>query len=82
MVSLSIFYRWMAIALIALALINMPERNAVCGMIAHHMGAISMSEAELKYGDNKWAKQTARKISDAQKKEIEEMSQWLDEEAK
>lgn len=54
----------------------------VCGMIAHHMGAISMSEAELKYGENKWAKQAAQKIIDAQKKEIEEMTQWLDKEAK
>ena len=42
----------------------------VCGMIAHHMGAISMSEVELKYGDNEWAKKTAQKIIDAQTKEI------------
>ena len=54
----------------------------VCGMIAHHMGAISMSEVELKYGDNDEAKQMARKIIEAQKKEIEEMSKWGDKEAK
>ncbi|MBW9055191.1 DUF305 domain-containing protein [Rhizobium mesosinicum] len=54
----------------------------VCGMIAHHMGAISMSEVELKYGDNEEAKQMAQKIIDAQKKEIEEMSKWVDKEAK
>ncbi len=54
----------------------------VCGMIAHHMGAISMSEVELKYGDNEWAKKTAQKIIDAQPKEIAEMTEWLDKEAK
>lgn len=54
----------------------------VCGMIAHHMGAISMSEVELKYGDNEWARKTAQKIIDAQTKEIAEMTEWLDKEAK
>ncbi|MBY3413569.1 DUF305 domain-containing protein [Rhizobium laguerreae] len=54
----------------------------VCGMIAHHMGAISMSEVELKYGDNEEAKQMAQKVIEAQKKEIEEMSKWVDKEAK
>lgn len=54
----------------------------VCGMIAHHMGAISMSEVELKFGDNEEAKQMAQKIIEAQKKEIEEMSKWVDKEAK
>ncbi|MBY5355273.1 DUF305 domain-containing protein [Rhizobium leguminosarum] len=54
----------------------------VCGMIAHHMGAISMSEVELKYGDNEEAKQMAKKVIETQKKEIEEMSKWVDKEAK
>lgn len=54
----------------------------VCGMIAHHMGAISMSEVELEYGDNEWARKTAQKIIDAQTKEIAEMTEWLDKEAK
>lgn len=54
----------------------------VCGMIAHHMGAISMSEVELKYGDNEEAKADARKIIDAQTKEIAKMTKWLDKEAK
>jgi uncharacterized protein (DUF305 family) len=54
----------------------------VCGMIAHHMGAISMAEAELKYGDNEWAKESASKIIDAQTKEIAEMVDWLKREAK
>ncbi|PKA43891.1 DUF305 domain-containing protein (plasmid) [Rhizobium sullae] len=54
----------------------------VCGMIAHHMGAISMSEVELKYGDNKEAKAMARKVIDAQKKEIAQMTKWVNKEAK
>ena len=54
----------------------------VCGMIAHHMGAISMSEVELKNGDNEQAKEMAQKVIDAQKKEITEMTEWLDKNAK
>ncbi|APO68095.1 hypothetical protein IE4872_CH02485 [Rhizobium gallicum] len=54
----------------------------VCGMIAHHMGAISMSEVELRYGDNKQAKEMAQKIIDAQRKEIEDMTKWVNNEAK
>jgi uncharacterized protein (DUF305 family) len=54
----------------------------VCGMIAHHMGAIEMSKTELKYGKNDEAKTTAQKIIDAQLKEIEEMSKWVEANAK
>lgn len=59
-----------------------PDVAFVCGMIAHHMGAISMSEVELKYGDDEQAKSMAQKIIDAQKKEIEEMTTWVKEHAK
>jgi uncharacterized protein (DUF305 family) len=59
-----------------------PDVSFVCGMIAHHMGAISMSEVELKYGDDQQAKSMAEKIIDAQKKEIEEMTAWVNEHAK
>ena len=59
-----------------------PDVAFVCGMIGHHMGAISMSEVELKYGDDEQAKQMASKIIDAQKKEIEEMTVWVNEHAK
>ncbi|MCF3643144.1 DUF305 domain-containing protein [Rhizobium sp. TRM95111] len=59
-----------------------PDVSFVCGMIAHHMGAISMSEVELKYGDDLQAKAMAEKIIDAQKKEIEEMTTWVNEHAK
>lgn len=50
----------------------------ICGMIAHHMGAIEMSKTELKHGDNAEAKEMAQKIIDAQVKEIEEMSKWVE----
>jgi uncharacterized protein (DUF305 family) len=54
----------------------------ICGMIAHHMGAISMSEVELKYGNNAQAKEMAQKVISAQKKEIKDMTKWLDKVAK
>ncbi|WP_431323569.1 CopM family metallochaperone [Rhizobium sp. YTU87027] len=59
-----------------------PDVAFVCGMIAHHMGAIAMSEAELKYGDNKAAKDMAKKVIAAQKKEIAYMTKWVEKEAK
>ncbi len=58
-----------------------PDVAFVCGMIAHHMGAISMSEVELKFGDDAEAKSMAEKIIDAQKKEIEDMNTWINEHA-
>lgn len=54
----------------------------VCGMIAHHMGAIEMSKTELKYGGNDEAKAMAQKIIDAQVKEIEDMTKWVEAYAK
>jgi uncharacterized protein (DUF305 family) len=54
----------------------------VCGMIAHHMGAIEMSKTELKHGDNEEAKAMAQTIIDAQMKEIDEMTKWVDQNAK
>ena len=54
----------------------------VCGMIAHHMGAIEMSKTELRHGKNEEAKAMAQTIIDAQLKEIEEMSKWVDANAK
>jgi uncharacterized protein (DUF305 family) len=38
-----------------------------------------MSEVELKYGDDQQAKSMAEKIIEAQKKEIEEMTNWVKE---
>jgi uncharacterized protein (DUF305 family) len=59
-----------------------PDIAFVCGMIAHHMGAIEMSKTELKFGKNDEAKAKAQKIIDAQVKEIEEMSKWIEANAK
>ena len=59
-----------------------PDAAFVCGMIAHHMGAISMAQVELKFGDNAEAKANAHTIIDAQTKEIEEMTDWVEKEVK
>ena len=53
----------------------------VCGMIPHHQGAISMAHAELKYGKDEWTRQMARKVIDAQTKEIADLVKWLEENA-
>ncbi len=59
-----------------------PDLSFVCGMIAHHMGAISMAEVELKHGDNAEAKAKAQKIIEDQGKEIKELTAWVDKEVK
>ncbi len=59
-----------------------PDIAFNCGMIAHHMGAISMAETELKHGKDKASKALAQKIIEAQKKEIREMTAWVENHAK
>jgi uncharacterized protein (DUF305 family) len=59
-----------------------PDVAFMCGMIAHHMGAIAMSEVELKYGDDEIAREMAQRIIEAQKAEIAEMTRWVEENAK
>ncbi|MQU73585.1 DUF305 family protein family protein [Sinorhizobium medicae] len=59
-----------------------PDVSFACGMIAHHMGAISMAQVELKYGDNAETKAKAQKIIDDQTKEIKELTAWVEKEAK
>ena len=54
----------------------------ICGMIAHHQGAIDMANVELKFGDDAWAKAMAQKVIDAQTEEIADMKAWLEENAK
>lgn len=49
----------------------------MCGMIAHHQGAIAMSEVVLKFGKDPQAKALAQRIIDAQKPEIAEMTDWV-----
>lgn len=49
----------------------------VCSMIPHHQGAIDMARAELKHGDDAWARGMAEKIIAAQEAEIAEMLDWL-----
>ena len=58
-----------------------PDVAFACSMIPHHQGAISMAEVELQYGDDEPMKQMAQMIIDAQKKEIAELTQWIEEKA-
>lgn len=59
-----------------------PDVAFICGMIAHHRGAIDMAKVELQYGKDFWAKELAQKIIDAQTKEIADMTKWLGDHAK
>jgi uncharacterized protein (DUF305 family) len=59
-----------------------PDVAFVCGMIVHHQGAIDMANAELKNGDDKWAKDMAQKVIDAQTKEIADMTAWLEKQTR
>lgn len=54
-----------------------PDVAFVCGMIAHHQGAIDMARVELEHGDDPWAKAMAQKVIDAQTREIADMTEWL-----
>lgn len=56
------------------AMIKDPDLAFNCGMIAHHYGAIAMSELELKMGKDEASREMARTIIEAQTKEIEEMT--------
>ncbi len=47
-------------------------------MIPHHQGAIDMAKAELKYGDDPWAKEMAQAVITAQEKEIADLLAWLE----
>src|SRR5690606_9862330 len=59
-----------------------PDVAFMCGMIAHHMGAIAMSEVLLKYGDDETSRALAQRIIEAQKAEIAEMAEWVEKNAK
>ena len=52
-----------------------------CGMIAHHQGAIDMAEVLLAHGDDPQMRALAEEIIEAQVAEIEQMTNWLAENA-
>ncbi len=54
----------------------------ICGMIAHHQGAIDMADVVLKTGDNAEAKKMAEKTKKEQGQEIADMKEWLSKNAK
>lgn len=56
-----------------------PDVAFVCGMIAHHQGAIDMAQVELEFGDDEAMRELAQEIIDAQTREIAEMKAWLEE---
>ena len=47
------------------------------GMLAHHRGAVEMSEVALKYAKDEKARDLAARVIAAQKAEIAEMEAWL-----
>jgi uncharacterized protein (DUF305 family) len=55
-----------------------PNVDFVKMMIPHHQSAIDMAQAYLKEGTDPQIVNMAKKIIEAQKKEIEELNAWLD----
>jgi uncharacterized protein (DUF305 family) len=55
-----------------------PDVAFACAMIPHHQGAIIMAEVELQHGDSDEMKELARKIIDAQKQEIAELTHFIE----
>lgn len=58
-----------------------PNVAFACGMIAHHQGAIDMAEVMLEHGDDEQLRTLAETIIESQKAEIEDMTNWLAENA-
>lgn len=54
-----------------------PDRDFAMMMKMHHQGAIDMAQMELKSGKDAYLKAMAKKVIDAQQKEIKEFDQWL-----
>jgi uncharacterized protein (DUF305 family) len=59
-----------------------PDVAFACAMIPHHQGAILMAEAELQHGDSQDMKQMAEKIIADQRREIEELTKWIEEQGR
>jgi uncharacterized protein (DUF305 family) len=53
------------------------DRDFATMMKMHHQGAIDMSQMELQSGKDPKMRAMAKRIIDAQKKEIREFEQWL-----
>jgi uncharacterized protein (DUF305 family) len=59
-----------------------PDVAFACAMIAHHQGAIDMARIQLEHGQDEWIRNLAEEIIDAQVQEIDEMTQWLADNAR
>lgn len=53
------------------------DRDFAAMMKVHHQGAIDMAQLELKSGKDAKMRAMAKRIIEAQKKEIKELDQWL-----
>lgn len=56
-----------------------PDVAFMQGMLAHHEGAVAMSQVALTYGKDEKARDLAARVIAAQKEEIVEMQAWLKE---
>lgn len=54
-----------------------PDVAFMVGMLAHHRGAVEMSEVLLEHGSDPETRDLAQRIINAQAAEIEEMETWL-----
>ena len=53
------------------------DRDFATMMKIHHQGAIDMAQMELKHGKDRKMRGMAKRIIDAQQKEIKEFDRWL-----
>lgn len=58
-----------------------PDAAFMQGMLAHHRGAVAMSEVALKYAKDAKARDLANRVIAAQTAEIAEMEAWLKQRA-
>ena len=58
------------------------DRDFAMMMKVHHQGAIDMAQVELKSGKDAKMRAMAKRIIEAQQKEIKEFDQWLEKKRK